>query len=329
MLDGSFPGVALPYSVEDAHRHHGPPAPSRRDLPQPTGWDRLGPCPDGPGRLHRLARHRGPDRTGGAVGDHQPPHRLPAQTGTGRRGGRGTLLKLGKRLAVAEVAIYSEGEPRGGGQSPGHLLDPPGAAQTATPRCRLPCAWRRPPPTTRSLRRRAPVPASRNSDIKGEPIMHDLVIRGGTVVDGTGAGPDRRRHGGPGTDHRRRLVRRRTGQPDRRRRRSAGHPGVGGHPHPLRRPGHLGRGAGPEQLARGDHHGHGQLRRRVRPGPARPPRVADRPDGGRRGHPRDRRWPRACTGSGRPSPSTSTPSTGASGPWTSAPRSPTAPSAPT
>ncbi|MEZ5238394.1 MAG: amidohydrolase family protein [Microthrixaceae bacterium] len=31
--------------------------------------------------------------------------------------------------------------------------------------------------------------------------------------------------------------------------------------------------------------GHGQLRRRVRPRATRPPRVADRPDGGRRGHP--------------------------------------------
>ena len=36
----------------------------------------------------------------------------------------GTLLKLGKRLAVADVAMYSVGSDDRGGQSPGHLLDP-------------------------------------------------------------------------------------------------------------------------------------------------------------------------------------------------------------
>ena len=66
-----------------------------------------GPVADGPGRLCGLAGHRRPDRPGGAVGDHQPPHRLPAQAGPGRRGRRRHLLKLGSRLGVVEVALHS------------------------------------------------------------------------------------------------------------------------------------------------------------------------------------------------------------------------------
>ncbi len=36
-----------------------------------------------------------------------------------------TLLKLGRRLGVAEVALVLGGPRRDGGQGPGHLLDPP------------------------------------------------------------------------------------------------------------------------------------------------------------------------------------------------------------
>ena len=100
---------------------------------------------------------------------------------------------------------------------------------------------------------------------------HDLVIRRGTVVDGTGApartaldvavSGGRITAVGPGLDGR-------------------GHrevdaegllvtPGFRRHPLPLRRPGHLGPAAGPHGLARGHDDGGRQLRGRLRPGPAR------------------------------------------------------------
>ena len=72
--------------------------------------------------------------------------------------------------------------------------------------------------------------------------MHDTVIRGGTIVDGTGsAGLHRRRR------HRRRPHRpgRRQGRARQARdqgRRPAGHARLGRRPHPLRRPGDLGPG---------------------------------------------------------------------------------------
>ena len=97
---------------------------------------------------------------------------------------------------------------------------------------------------------------------------HDLVIRGGTVVDGTGA--PRRTADVAITDG---IVTEvgavdGRGHPGDRRRRRARHAGLRRHPHPLRRPGHLGRAAPALVVARRHHRGHGQLRRRLRPGAA-------------------------------------------------------------
>ena len=50
------------------------------------------------------------DRPGAARGHHQSQHQLPAQAGAARPHRRSRLLKLGKRLAVGEVTIYSDGE---------------------------------------------------------------------------------------------------------------------------------------------------------------------------------------------------------------------------
>ena len=139
--------------------------------------------------------------------------------------------------------------------------------------------------------------------------MHDLVIKGGTVVDGTGApaAHGRRR------DHRRHRHR---GRPGRRRGReeidadgAARHARLRRRAHALRRPGHLGPAAHAVVLARRHHGRDGQLRRRLRAGAARPPRLADRPDGGRRGHPRRRAVEGIEWELGDASPSTSTRST--------------------
>ena len=141
--------------------------------------------------------------------------------------------------------------------------------------------------------------------------MHDLVIRGGTLVDGTGAcpGPPRAvddaaieatasaRDAGkaaPQIDATGLLVT----------------PGwVDIHTHydgqvtwdPY---------LTPSSLARRHHARDGQLRRRLRAGATRPARLADRADGRRRGHPRHRARRGHHAGSGRASPSTSTRSSG-------------------
>ena len=69
---------------------------------------------------------------------------------------------------------------------------------------------------------------------------------------------------------------------------------------------HLGCAARAFAMAWRRHGGDGQLRRRFRARQARSPRMADQPDGGRRGHSERPRWPKVFRGDGRPSPNIST-----------------------
>ena len=128
--------------------------------------------------------------------------------------------------------------------------------------------------------------------------MHDLVIKGGTVVDGTGA-PARTADVAV-TDGRITEV----GEVDGRgaardrRRRPARHARLRRHPHALRRSGHVGPAAHAVVLARRHHGRDGQLRRRLRARRARPSRLAHRADGRRRGHSRRRAVSRHPVGVG-------------------------------
>ncbi len=161
--------------------------------------------------------------------------------------------------------------------------------------------------------------------------MHDLVIRGGTVVDGTGA-PARTADVAVDDGRISEVGDRSGAQPPATTIDADGllvTPGwVDIHTH-FDGQATWDDGAGPQRLARRDHGGHGQLRCRVRAGPTRSSRLAHRSDGRRRGHPRHRpgrghdvelgelpRVPRRA----RPP---------RAGPSTSAPRSPTARCAPT
>ncbi len=117
---------------------------------------------------------------------------------------------------------------------------------------------------------------------------YDLIIRNGTIVDGTGAprftGDVAVKDGliaAVGTVHGDAAQ-----EID-----AAGKivdPRLCRCPHPLRWPGDLGSGNGPIELARRDHGGDGQLRGRLCPRRAGPARMADRADGRGGGHPRHR-----------------------------------------
>ena len=101
------------------------------------------------------------------------------------------------------------------------------------------------------------------------PMAYDLVIRNGTLIDGTGAAPragDVAIQDGRIAAVGRGLGRRRAHARRRRARRDAG---LRRHPHPLRRPGHLGPAARAVLLPRRHHGRDGQLRRRLRAGAAR------------------------------------------------------------
>jgi predicted amidohydrolase len=99
--------------------------------------------------------------------------------------------------------------------------------------------------------------------------MHDLIIRNGVIVDGTGAA---RYRGDVAVDG---GIITEVGAVSGAARRTIDAegalvtPGLRGHPHPLRRPGLLGRHAGAVVHQRGHLGGHGQLRRRLRAGALR------------------------------------------------------------
>ena len=154
--------------------------------------------------------------------------------------------------------------------------------------------------------------------------VHDLVIRGGTVLDGTGAEPvtaDVAITDGVVTEVGRVDGR---GPTHARRRRPARHARLRRPPRPLRRPGHLGRAPVAVVVARRHHGGGRQLRRGLRSGAPGRPRPAHRAHGGRRGHPRRRAARGPAVDAGSRSPSSSTRSTAAPTTSTSPRRCPTA-----
>ena len=129
---------------------------------------------------------------------------------------------------------------------------------------------------------------------------HDLVIRGGDVVDGTGAaaraadvGVDERTHRRGGRD-----CRPRRGARSTRTARSSRPGFVDIHTHYDGQATWDEPHVTPSTAARRDHGGHGQLRRRLCAGAARRPRPADRADGRRRGHSRRGAARRAVVGLG-------------------------------
>ena len=125
MLDGAFPGQKLPYVVEEITA-------TTVRMRQEIGVSnsRPGGTVSGP-TLMALADCAAWMVIVGQIG----PVALSVTTSLHidflRKPGlvdlvaEGTLFKLGKRLGVAEVALYSVGIDDDGGQSPSDLLDPP------------------------------------------------------------------------------------------------------------------------------------------------------------------------------------------------------------
>ena len=116
----------------------------------------------------------------------------------------------------------------------------------------------------------------------------DLVIRSGTVIDGTGCGTS---HGGcrhrRGSDRRSRLGRRQRPTRDRRRR-CRRRSWLRRHPYPLRRSGHVGQPAAAVVWPRRHHRGEWELWRRLRSRATGRPRDAGRAHGRGRGPARHR-----------------------------------------
>ena len=118
--------------------------------------------------------------------------------------------------------------------------------------------------------------------------MFDVIVRGGTVIDGTGAKArtaDIAIKDGWVVEVGKVSG---TAAARDRRRRPARHAGLRGHAQPLRRAGDLGSADDALQLARCHHGRHGQLRRRFCARTPRQTPLAHRAHGRRRGHPRHR-----------------------------------------
>ena len=128
--------------------------------------------------------------------------------------------------------------------------------------------------------------------------MHDIVIRGGTVIDGSGKPAftgDVAIAGGRIVGGRRQAG---AGAARHRCRRASGHARLGRRAHALRRAGDVGPAARALVLARRHHGDVRQLRRRLRAGEEGASRRADGPDGRRRGNPQSGARRRAELGVG-------------------------------